>query len=102
MLPQRERLIQLARLSSNDAFARRFGPPQSAGPDAEALRLFVGEHLESIADGLVSEAAASDDITDQESAQAYLDDRLATLGDLLTDDQAGRIRSMFSERTSNW
>jgi hypothetical protein len=102
MLPSRERLVQLARLSGLDAFAGQFGPPQSAEPGAGALRAFVDEHLETIAVGLVSEAAASDDITDQQSARSYLDDRLTTLGDLLTADQASKLRSLFEEKTARW
>ena len=53
-------------------------------------------------DALVHEAAASDDITDVESARSYLGDRLQTLGDLLSGEQAARIRAIFAERTKEW
>jgi hypothetical protein len=102
MLPRRERLVQLARLSGIDAFVERFGSPQSAQPDAGELRAFVDEHVVALADGLVSEAAASDDITGQESAASYLDYRLATLGDLLTQDQSERVQEVFADRTARW
>jgi len=84
VIPPRERLLQLARLVGLEAFSERFGPPQTAGPDADALRALIEERLDDIARRLVEEAAASDDIIDGASAQAYLDDRLHTLRDLLT------------------
>jgi hypothetical protein len=102
MPPQREILVQLARLTGAEAFAERFGSPQTADPDAAAIRAFVEERLHTVADGLVSEAAASDDVTDRASATSYLEDRLTTLADLLTGEQASRIRSRFSERTAGW
>jgi hypothetical protein len=102
VLPERERLTQLARLIGLDRFRARFGPPDSAAPTATALHAFVEEHVESIARGLVEEAAASDDVTDQASALAYLDDRLRTLDDLLTPDQVDRIRAAFRARIAHW
>jgi len=102
VMPQRERLLQLARLAGGEAFSGRFGPPQTAEPAPDALRAFVGERLETIARGLVEEAAASDDVIDAASAQTYLEDRLRTLGDLLSDEQTDRLRAAFAEKTSGW
>ena len=97
VIPQRERLLQLARLAGIDAFTERFGPPQSATPDAAALRSLVDERLDEIARALVEEAAASDDVTDAAGAQWYLEDRLATLGDLLSGEQADSVPVKFGE-----
>jgi len=100
--PQREQILQLARLAGGDAFAGRFGPPQTAEPSPEALREFVDGRLGEIVGHLVEEAVASDDVTDVDSAGRYLADRLAFLSALLTDSQAGSIRSAFREQISGW
>jgi hypothetical protein len=102
VIPQRERLLQLARLAGIDVFTERFGPPQSAAPEPGALRRLVDERLGDIAHALVEEAASSDDVTDTASAAAYLEDRLATLGDLFSAEQAERLRAAFRERTKEW
>ena len=99
---QRDRLLQIARLVGAEAFAERFGPPQTAQPDLDALRALVEERLDQVAQRLVEEAAASDDVIDAASAAAYLEDRLRTLGDVLTPGQAERIRAAFEECTVAW
>lgn len=102
MIPERGRLLQIARLIGIDAFTQRFGPPQTATPDAAGLRVLVDERLDAVASALVEEAAASDDVTDQAGARSFLEDRLRTLGDLLSAEQAARLREAFVERTSAW
>ena len=102
VIPPRERLLQLARLVGLDAFVDRFGPPQTAEPAAEALSALVDERLAHVARRLLEEAAASDDVIDAASAEAYLEDRLRILGDLLSPSQAERIRTAFREETSGW
>ncbi len=102
MIPTQERLVQLARLAGVDMFSQRFGPPQTASPDAAALASLVGERLDQIAQGLIEEAAASDDVIDAASAQAYLDDRLRTLGGLLTSEHSAAIRVAFQTATDDW
>ena len=102
MIPTQERLVQLARLAGADVFSQRFGSPQTAAPDAGALASLVGERLDQIARGLIEEAAASDDVIDAASAQAYLDDRLRTLGDLFTPEQSAAIRAAFQAATEGW
>ena len=102
MTPPRERLLQLARLVGVEAFTQRLGPPRTAQPDDEALRALIEERLEHVAGRLVEEAAASDDVIDPASAAAYLEDRLRTLGDVITPEQAERLRASFREQTSGW
>ena len=92
----------MARLLGTDSFIERFGPPQTAEPDAEALGALIEERLDHIGRGLVEEAAASDDVTDAAGAGTYLEDRLRTLADLLTPQQAERIRAAFREGTAGW
>ncbi len=102
MIPRRELLHQLARLAGTDVFAARFGSPDRADPDPQALRALIDERCDEIATALVEEAAASDDVIDPESAQAYVDDRLRTLDDLLTPEQAERLLTAFIGKTSGW
>ncbi len=102
MIPPRERLQQLARLVGIDAFTERVGAPRTADPDPDALSGLVSERLADVARRLVEEAAASDDVVDKASAAAYLEDRLRTLGDLLTLQQADRIRELFTDGTAGW
>lgn len=99
-MPDRERLLQLARLAGVEAFSARFGPPQTAEPDAAAFASFLAEHAASIAHGLVEEAASSDDVTDAETAGSYLDDRLRTLA--IEPETAARIREAFRDGTKEW
>ena len=102
VIPPPERLTQLARLIGLDAFVERFGAPQTAQPADDDLRALVAKRLDHIAQALVEEAAASDDVIDGPSAQAYLEDRLRTLGDVLTEQQAEQLHSAFSTKTSEW
>ncbi|OGO51337.1 MAG: hypothetical protein A2148_10555 [Chloroflexi bacterium RBG_16_68_14] len=95
-------MLQIARLIGADLFAQRFGPPQTAEPDAGVLRALIEERLDEIARGLVEEAAASDDVVDRASAVSYLEDRLRTLGDLLAPEQVERVREAFREGTAGW
>ncbi len=102
VIPERERLLQLARLVGAEIFAERFGAPQTAAPNADALRALIDERLDHIARMLVEEAAASDDVTDAASALVYLDDRLRTLEAVLAPEQAERVREAFREGTAKW
>ncbi len=101
-MPGREGLVQIARLIGVDLFTERFGSPRTAEPEAGELRALIDERLDHIARALLEEAAASDDVTDTAAATAYLEDRLRTLGDLFTSEQAERIRAAFGESTSGW
>jgi len=97
---ERERLLQIARLAGIDVFSERFGAPLTAEPDAAALRAFIAERADSIARSLIEEAAASDDVTDRESAESYLEDRLRTLA--IEAPAAERIRVAFREGIAGW
>lgn len=102
VIPPQERLTQLARLIGLAEFVERLGSPRTAEPSADGLRALLDERLGHVVDALVAEAASSDDVTDATSAQAYLDDRLETLDDLLSEQQSERIRTSFAEATSDW
>jgi len=85
MEPEDVRLRQLARMLGRSA-------PQPLSAD-DALPL---------AEAIFEEAANSDDVTDADSAAAYLTARIAFFGDLLPQSVAGGIRNNFSERWRSW
>jgi hypothetical protein len=87
--------IQLAQL------ARLLGVAVE-GLDARRLRALLDERLERLARGLLEEAVASDDVVDAASAEAYLDDRLAFFGDILTEQQRGRVRATYTQAVRRW
>lgn len=102
MIPRREALTQLARLVGLDLFLERFGSPQTTDVADEDLAALVDDRLEEIARGLIAEAAASDDVLDAASAQEFLEDRLRTLADFLSEEQQASLRAAFIQGTKDW
>ena len=100
--------VQLARILGRDRLARRLGlplgqmPPSLTPEQLAALRSLAEEHSQDIARALLEEAAACDDVTDAASALAYLEDRLAFLADLLTEEARSRVREGFSAVAGGW
>lgn len=84
------RLVQLNRILSN-----RFDT-------ASAARGAVSARADDVADALVLEASASDDVVSSASALDYLEGRLSYLGDTVDPAAAERIRLRFRELISNW
>ena len=74
---------------------------ESPGPRAELERA-VEDGFDRLTQGVLEEAAASDDVVDAASADAFIDDRLAFLGDLLTGDQRRRLREACRRVTEGW
>jgi hypothetical protein len=72
------------------------------GLDVQRLRTLLDERLDRLARGLLEEAVASDDVVDAASAEAYLDDRLAFFGGILTDEQRGRVKGTYLEAVRRW
>ncbi len=102
MIPRREALTQLARLVGLDLFIERFGSPQTTTAADEELAALIDDRLAEIARGLIAEAAASDDVLDAASAQEFLEDRLRTLADFLSDEQQASLRTAFAQGTKDW
>jgi hypothetical protein len=99
---------QLARILGREEFARSLDlpagqlPPSLTAEQVDALHSLAEEHIEDLVRAMLSEAAACDDLTNAASALAYLDDRLATFGELLTDEQKESVRARFQEYASKW
>ncbi len=102
MIPRREALTQLARLAGLDLFVERFGSPQTTDASDEDLAALIDDRLREIARALIAEAAASDDVLDAASAQEYLEDRLRTLADFLSEEQQASLRAAFIQGTKDW
>ena len=88
-----EALAQIARLLGNDALR--------TSTETE-VRAAVSGDIERLADGLAEEAAASDDVTDRESALVFLRDRLNFLNGLLDDDTGSRLWQAIQDKIETW
>jgi hypothetical protein len=103
--PRPFQLAQLARLLGAEdlrAFLSPHGASEIEALDIGRLRAFLDERLERLARGLLEEAVASDDVVDAASAEAYLEDRLAFFGELLSEEQRGRLKELYLESVSRW
>jgi hypothetical protein len=98
------RLRQLARLLDDEALSSELfaGADDLSQEVRQRLQPAVQAHLPRIVQGLLEEAVASDDVVDGASADAFLEDRLLFLGDLLTDVQRHAIRERYREASSRW
>jgi cytidylate kinase len=88
-----ETLTQLARLLAEDLPV----PAQRS-----EVQRAVEQRFDRLVDGLVSEAAASDDVFDHSSALEFLEARLSDLRAWLTDDQASRLRRVLQGKIDAW
>jgi len=88
-----EALAQLARLLGNDALR--------TSTETE-VRAAASANVERLADGLATEAAASDDVTDRDSALLFLKDRLNFLNGLLDDATGTRLWQAIQDKIDSW
>jgi hypothetical protein len=88
-----EALAQLARLLGNNALR--------TSTEIEA-RAAASADLERLADGLVAEAAASDDVTDLETAREFLTARLNFLKGLLDEASGTRLWQLIQDKINAW
>lgn len=62
----------------------------------------IARHPERLAHALVAEAAASDDVSSVESARAYIEERLAALGDTVPAGAADAVRGAVAGALEGW
>jgi len=62
----------------------------------------IEQDWQQLVEGLLAEAAASDDVSDQDSALAFLTDRLRFLRPLLAEDQPQRLLTDLKTRIAAW
>ena len=82
--------------------ARLLGDEQLRAASAEDVRARVDERLDQLANGLMAEATASDDVIDRASALDVLLDRLRFLGVLLSEGQRARLLEALLEKIDSW
>jgi len=90
-----EALAQIARLLGDDSLRNA---------TAAEVRRVASARLDLLVAGLVAEAAASDDVTDRESALAFLESRLHQFDALLADDAplASRLWQALQVKIDLW
>ena len=82
--------------------ARLLGDERLRTASAEDVRARVDERLELLADGLMAEATASDDVSDRDSALAFLDSRIEFFVGVISDDLRARLRDAARLRIEAW
>ena len=88
-----EALAQLSRLLGEAL------PPAASHDQVQAA---VERHFDRLVDGLLAEAAASDDVFDRDSAFEFVDARLSDLAAWLSPEQAPRLRSAVRGKIEAW
>ena len=95
MAEEPEALAQLARLLG-------YKDPGTQSPSPDAIRSLIEERFDLLLDGLLTEASASDDVLDRDSAMSFIEARLRFLTPPLTVAQSSRLRDAARERTASW
>lgn len=101
-------LVQLLRmLGRNDALTA-IGTPSEPDPASltaaqrASLSALIDARLKTIAQRLVDEAAASDDVGDAASAVQFVGDRIAGFDDLMDSVQAAQLNRLVAEAVAGW
>jgi len=93
MTERSEALVQLSRLVGDDSL--RFA-------SLEEARTVLRRESSRLLDGLVDEAAQSDDVFDRDSAFAYIEQRLHALAEFVDDDLRRELSEAARHRIENW
>ena len=93
MATHSEARAQIARLLGDESL-RLSGP--------EAVQNAIERGLERLSQGILAEAAASDDVIDRESAYDFVERRLEFLGPLLHAGQRPRLRDEIRGKIDAW
>ena len=88
-----ETQAQLARLLRDESL-------RHAAPDR--LRMAASQHFDLLVQGLVAEAAASDDVFDRESAVSFIRLRIAALSGVILEPEASRLFEAVQEKIEAW
>ena len=93
MTERSEALTQLSRILGEERL-------RSASP--EEVRETVASKLAMLIDGLVGEAAQSDDVFDRDSGLAYVEQRLQSLADLIGAGMQQQVLEGAREQIEKW
>ncbi len=101
-------LVQLLRMLGRNAALEAIGAESEPDPDSltaqqrAILSALIETHLETIAQQLADEAAASDDVGDSASAIQFAGDRIASFSDLMLPVQADRLNRLVADAVAGW
>ena len=93
MAEHAEALAQLARLLDDDGLRVA---------SLETARIAANLNLSRLAEALIAEAAASDDVFDRNSAVSYLESRLGFLSMVLNDSDGPILSADLNRRVVDW
>ncbi|HXG42050.1 MAG TPA: hypothetical protein VNL95_04920 [Dehalococcoidia bacterium] len=108
MASEREALLQLARILGDEVvlvplgLSRRHLPAALEEGQRRRLQAVLDGQLPRLAEALLVEAVANDDVVDRASALAYLEDRLRSLGQLLSPQQIEGLRHRLRSLRVPW
>lgn len=88
-----EAAVQLARL---------LGDPRLRVSSLDDMHAAIDAHFQTLIDGVVAEASASDDVFDRDSALAFVAARVEFLAPLLRDDQRRLLLESLSSQVATW
>lgn len=88
-----EAQAQLARLLADESLR---------AASREALMTAINAHFELLANGIVAEAAASDDVFDRDSGLEFATKRVENLGGALTAEQQSRLLTAVQGKIEAW
>ena len=98
VIPQLSRI-----LGADEVTPLGLTPGTEATPEQlAALGRLIDRRIDQFAIAMLEEAAASDDVIDPASANAYLEDRLNFFSDVLTPGQREAIRESFARQVEHW
>jgi hypothetical protein len=93
MTSRPEILVQLARLLSDQ---------ELRDASDEAVQAAVNQKFWALVEGLMAEAAVSDDVNDRDSARQYLEARVDFLSPVLKPDQCDLLRETLARGVEAW
>jgi len=82
--------------------ARLLGDRSLANAGSDSVRGLVEERFSLLVQGILDEAAASDDVIDRDSALTFVEDRVHFLTPLLEPNQASRLRQALQDKIETW
>lgn len=88
-----EAQTQLARLLGDESLRSASRDQLAAAADAR---------FDLLVDGIVAEAAASDDVLDRDSALTFVQLRLRSFAGVLSQEQASRLLGAVQEKIASW
>ena len=88
-----EAVVQLARL---------LGDPRLREASPDDMHAAIDAHFQTLVEGVIAEASASDDVFDRDSALAFVTARVEFLAPVLRDAQRRLLLESLSSQVTTW